>query len=493
MLRLYSPQTGQLLRDSREVQKAVESTVDLAPQDAIREVTETLEAISPLLDSDPPAMLHLLAILDEASHAHTRVLCEGYLEENPQPGHHDLFLLAHHFWAQLANCFSDLLAAFAAAGPIPDDARAELCVRLIRASTEGQRWDALHYGPFEPRHWARIGQAWLAAVGVEQRPVRLRPERQTETSVEREYMRAVAFFICAPEALDEIQIEQAWRLIHYMLPALELRRTPSDATLYCIDPEAGRPPVRVSRITTESLMRRHFSAPHAIETFTELERAQHAGELPPILDVPAPEAAIRFTAMLNHLKQYWSPEPPVRGHRRHPMPAQLQVVDGIENVIDCLAGGVGLVSSTWEQLDVSLHGIGAQATLSEKHPLRVGRMIALHSDDSEHWLIGVVRRVMRVAEERAFIGTEFLSWHAAVVRADDGVQEVRALLLDVLHKAATVRVALPTGTARSEAPLFLLDQGKAVKLNPVELLEHTGDYEIRSYQVAAAHRPELAA
>jgi hypothetical protein len=493
MLRLYSPQTGQLLRDSREVQKAIDGIADLAPQDAIREVTETLEAVGPLLDTDLPGMLHVLASLDEASHAHTRVLCEGYLDEQPQPGRNDLFLLAHHFWAQLANCFSDLLAAFEAAGPIPDDTRAELCARLIRASTEGQRWDALHYGPFEPRHWSRVGQAWLAAAGVEQRPLRLRSDRQTETSVEREYLRAIAFSICAPEALDEIQIEQAWRLIHYMLPALELRRTPSANTLYCIDPEEGQPPVRVGRIATESFTRRHFAAPHALETFRELERALRMDELPPMLDVAAPESAIRFESMLNHLQQYWSPEPPVRSHRRHPMPAPLQVVDGIENVIDSLAGGVGLVSNTWEQLDVSLHGIGAQATLSEKHPLRIGRMVALHGDDSDHWLIGVVRRVMRVAEERAFIGTEFLSWHAAVVRADDGVQEVRALLLDVLHKAATVRVALPVGSTRSEAPLFLLDQGKALKLHPVELLEHTSDYEIRSYQVAAAQRPELAA
>lgn len=493
MLKLLSSAADQPCSDSPQIQKALDSIAGLPPQEAIREITETLEALSPVVDVDPPAALQLLAALDEASHLHTRHLVTNYLEEFPQQGRNVMFLQAHHFWAQLADCFADLLAAFEAADTPPtSEQRGELCARLIRASTEGQRWDALHYGPFERRHWNRIGQAWLAAAGVERLPVRLRAARPTETSVEREYLRAIAFAVSAPEALDEVQIEQMWRLIHLLLPSLELRRTSTPDTIYSIDPVDGCAPVRGAALGDDSHSRRYFSAPRAIGTFHELMRALSAGTLPEALDVSAPEAALRFEPMLHHLIEYWSPEPPVRSYWRHPMPARIRVVEGMTDLLEWFAGNEPSAFNRWEQIDVNLQGLGAQAWLSETHPLRVGMMVGLEGANDQR-IVAVVRRVMRIAEERAFIGASFMSWHPELAAADDGTQQSKVLLLDLPHKTATVRLAIPSGQLGGAAPLSISTQEMTVRLNPVAVLEHTSDHEVRSYHVVSVEKTGVTA
>jgi len=488
MLRIFNSSRADLpLADAQGVARSVEDLESLPPQEAVREAAEWLETLSQFKESDSAALLGLLAQVDEATQPAVRALREEYVAPQPLLPRAELWVRARHFWTQLAERYEELLRVVRQSETkLPSAPMAELCVRLIRASAGEQRWDSLHYGPFDHRHWSRVGDAYLAAQQNDllEAHVVIRPPRQTETCVAREYLRSVALATAALDELDEVQVEQAWRLLHYVLPSLRLDFESTTDSIFWIHPASGRPPQRMVRPPSEGERPLYFSGSAAREALQHLQSLVREGNPPPTLALNSDEDYDRLGPLLEHLIRHWSAEPPVRRHRRHKLRAQLQVVEGLEFVTDHLSGLVGLPVSNWEQIDVSLNGVGASAPLTEKRPLRIGSLVGMLSEDGNRWLVGMVRRMRREAQERALVGVEILSWHPLSARADDGARELRVLLLDPLTRGGNIRVAIPEGPMRRAAPLYLIGHNKAVKLIPQSLIERGADFEIRCYQLA---------
>lgn len=491
MLKLFPSRPDHPLADVRELQRAVTEIGAHAPDEALREVTSWLETIAPVEEgSDPASLFRLLLSFDEAMQPHARHLAERYVASALKwgPAATQRWQRARTYLAMLCDRYADLLKLIGSGRKPYAQLTSDVSVRQLRATSALQRWDALRYGPIDPQHWKRCGDAYLAALHNEQaaQPVRLRSGRQTETTAEREYLRTVAFATAALDELSERQIMLAGQVIHYVLGSLHLSTTPDRSTVFWIDPARGEAPVRMARPPEPSPTVRFFSGGDALGPLFEMEQQLKQGELPPALGASTEDVPL-LSALLHHLIHHWSETPPVRRHRRHKLPGKLHVVEGLDPLADQLGKHAGGQLSLWEQQDASTHGIGLSVRVEENSRLRIGALLGLHSNDGTRWIAAAVRRMQRKADATIHVGVEVLSWHPIAADADDGSQHVRVLLLDPLQRDATIRLVVPAPGVRPNAPLFLLGQNKALKLTPLALIEQGDQYEIRSYQVAANH------
>ncbi|GAA5179850.1 hypothetical protein GCM10025771_22980 [Niveibacterium umoris] len=490
MLKLFPSRPDHPLADLRELQRAVTEIGSKSPDDALKEATGWLETIGPIEeDSDPTALLRLLLSFDEAMQAHTRQLAERYVDSRLKwsAAASTRWRDTRYFLTLLGDRYAALLRTLESGRKPYVQFTADVAVRLLRAAHATQRWDALRYGPHDPQHWRRCGHAYLSALrqGFADQPVRLRSNRQTETSATREYLRTVALATAALDELDERQILLAGQVVNYVLASLRFTEKAESDSVFWVDPALPQAPMRMARPPTPTATVRYFSGGAALDTLIEMEQLVRGGTLPPALGVEHADAP-HLAPLLRHLARHWSEEPPVRRHRRHPLPGAVQVIEGLEPFVELLSGQSSAQLSLWEQRDASLHGIGLTLPVDERSRLRIGALLGLHSNDGTRWLAGVVRRMQRVSDEAIHVGVEVLSWHPMSAHADDGAQHVRVLLLDPLQRDATIRLAVPVNGVRPGAPLFLLGQNKALKLLPRELIELGADHEVRSYQVAAS-------
>ncbi|HEX5125343.1 MAG TPA: hypothetical protein VFW00_01255 [Rhodocyclaceae bacterium] len=460
------------------------------PEDALAEAASLIESSLGNPDMGETERLRLLFALDEATQPHVRGYIDHYLAalREASPSKNLLWSAARSHWALIFDAYGECLNAAATDKSLHVDAAlAELAIRTIRSGTLRAKWDAFRHGPIENSVWSRLNLAYRLAVrcGVQHLPLQLRPGRATETTAEREYLRAIAQHGVGPDQLDAERFELAARLIHYVLHYLELTPTPNAASLHWLDCALSLPPARIVNLPANATMPRFFSGMAAVHTLEELLDLVVAGEMPTALSVSGENAHARVASVLSHIIRGWSNQPPQRRHRRHAMPGQLLVIDGLTRFVARLSGDASdSALHTWTVRDASLQGIGAEAPLDDTENLNVGTLVGMHSVDGDRWRIGAVRRMWRMSDKTGQVGIELLGGAPVAASADDGANAVRVIVLEPLKRGQPVRLAVPSPGPRQGEPLYLLDHGKAVKLTPVTTLEYGTDFEIRAYLVA---------
>jgi hypothetical protein len=368
---------------------------------------------------------------------------------------------------------------------------AELGVRAIRAGFQCAKWDAFRHGPITSEVWARLNLVYRVAVerGMVRRTVQLRAERATETTVEREYLRACAFHSLGVDQLDAYRLELASRLIQYVLPYLELTEAPDAASLHWIDASSALPPARLVRNPNSTGLPRFFSGIVATQPLQDMLEMVVAGEVPASLgsigEFAGGGAGAQIASVLSHMIRCWSSEPPIRRHRRHPMPGRMLVIEGLLQLARRLAGDPdALEPRRWQMQDASLHGVGAEAELGEGTELAVGTLIGMHLEDGNCWRVGAVRRLWRSSGKIghiARIGVELLGGTPAAAYVDDGSVKISVIVLDPIKRGQPVRVLVPVPGPRSGQPIYLVEAAIPIKLSPLTTLEYGADYEIRMY------------
>lgn len=474
------------------VEHVVAGLASASPESALVDAATWIESLigkQGVLEED---RLRLLFALDEAVQAHARVFVERYLAavRHGAAGRRNLWANVRGHWALLLDAYGECLTAAA------DEARpqglgpellTELAVRTIRTGAQRAKWDAFRHGPVDEHVWSRLNLAYRLAVraGLSHRTLRLRADRATETSVEREYMRAVALHSVGMDQLDAERLELAARVIHYALPYLELAPSPSMASLTWVDAAFSLPPTRLTKTPAHATLPRFFSGMVAVPSLEELLDLVVSGDMPMALQPGGDTAPGVVASVLAHIIKGWSNQPPTRRHRRHPMPGQVLVVEGLVRFVAKLSGDAQVLDAlTWNMRDASLQGVGLEAPLDDAEELRVGTLIGMHSTDGNCWRVGTVRRVWRTSEHTGQVGVELLGGTPVAASADDGSQPLHVLLLDAPQRGQPVRVAVPLPGPRANQALYLLSQGRTVKLTPLTTLEYGADFEIRAYLFA---------
>ncbi|MFT3733974.1 MAG: hypothetical protein QM776_02935 [Rhodocyclaceae bacterium] len=463
----------------------------MEPARALGAVAELVTAVLGRREISEPERLRTLFAADQAVQRQARACIEHYLSavNVGSAARHSLWRCAHDHWTLMFDAYGACLArAEAGPDPLDDGLMAELGVRAIRAGAQCVKWDAFRHGPVTDSLWGRLNRAYRLAAEcrVTRNNVRLRTDRATETTVEREFLRVFALHSLGVDQLDPYRLELASRLIQYVLPWLELTVHPDAASLHWIDVATRNPPARLVRTPESAGLPRFFSGMVATQPLQEMLELVVAGDIPaPLLGIGEQDAdesvAGKVASVLSHMVRSWSSEQPVRRNRRHGMLGTLYVVEGLMQFANRLAGEGVHGQTTWQMRDASVRGVGAEARLDDEDDLAVGMLVGMHLPDGNKWCVGAIRRLWRTSDHSGQVGVELLGGDPVVALAEDGSGESRVIVLDAVKRGHPVRLLVPTPGLRGGVPVYLLSGAAPLKLTPLSTLEYGTDHEIRMY------------
>jgi len=298
------------------------------------------------------------------------------------------------------------------------------------------------------------------------------------------------FSASAPDGLLPAEIELAERLIAEFAPRFVLANAPAPGLVFWSDLAQAISPARLSRAPQPGPALRCFGAGAALAEVHDLaERVMVGGQVPPEINLGGSYEPHVVLEVMRHLHMYWSPQAPERKAQRHPVKSRLSVAHGFDGVIGVLGAGDSLDfenqnSESWIVENVSAGGFGAVVPQMKGDWLRVGALLALQPEGGSNWLLGLIRRVNKLAGQQARVGIETLSKTPLLSRfAVAGVASVteQGVMLKS-GEAAEARIVLKPGVFTPGQNLELAHGGRHHIYLPQAVSERGEDYEIARYR-----------
>jgi hypothetical protein len=135
--------------------------------------------------------------------------------------------------------------------------------------------------------------------------------------------------------------------------------------------------------------------------------------------------------------------------------------------------------------DVSAGGFGAATPTVAGDWLKIGSVVGMQAGGGDSWLIGVVRRLSRDAEELGNVGIQTVAKSARAVdllAGGSGTSLGQGILLsDPSDKPGELRMLLDIDRFDPRRSIQLA-QDKGFLLMPIELIERGDDYELAKYR-----------
>lgn len=448
---------------------------------------ELTAAMSAVMEDDTRALHDVvdgLTQLDEVAQPHIRQAFKAFMQSVAlKTGRGEVLhaTCSRYLDALVSACMSALHRLRYSANA-SDALMVAVATRLMRANAVRLKWDHLMYGPYDGALWHQMGSIFLDAMEADllATPVRLRVDRDTETSIYQEYLRAVALKCAGLDQLPVELVDVVDRLVRYLLPAMHLGATPVEGARFFISPVLGNEPRRLVRALENDESTWYFSPLMAEQPLAELESLLRKGVVPGGLEGGA-GAKERIMVTIRHLRRIWYDTPISRRHRRHAMDGRIAAVRGFAALQQVLRIGANIPSSNWDLRDASVSGLGVLAPLTDIGSPRIGELVGVRTDDLGEWRLGIVRRIQRDDVDHALVGLETFASAPRIVRADDGRAPVDVLLCDPLHRGARLRVVAPISVLRSASALFVAENGVVQKLKPLSTVWRGSEFEVRTY------------
>lgn len=480
----------------QSVEQLAQDLSKSTPFEAVTSVTPLMDTLAAAPEATLAERVQMIFALDEAAQLHARSYIERFLALEPcyASERRSLWALGRGYWATVLDAYAELLGALRAeqqAGVDPEQV-AQVAVRMIRAAVLRAKWDAFGGSAMDGALWSRLNEAYALAIrcGAATLLVRPRADRTTETTAEREYLRALALSSVSLEQLDPVRVELATSMVHYVLPLLELTDTPSSTSSLWADVARPMLPARLISNPGELALPRYFCGVAAALSLRGLLDLAMTGGLPPGLPLQREGGADVVASVLSRMIRIWNNDQPERRHRRLPMAGQMLVVAGFPNFLAKLLGDQA-DAALWPLRDASVQGIGVRLDVAELGRLKVGTLVGFKPTDGEHWCLGVVRRFKRsgwseaATSDQVSVGVEKLGAAPEVVAADDGSKSLHVLLLDPIQKNVPLRVVVPVPGPMANQALYLVGQSKTIKLTPLDNLDFGVDFAVRTYLYTA--------
>ena len=485
------------LADPKEAKRLLEALPANDPVKSLDELMHWMESVAAAEGFKPEARIQLLITLDDFAQPFVRKLAKEYFStaRHSRFQENRLWSALHGYWKQAAlacarsvdQCVQNAKAAEAARSVLP-----LLLVRTLRSYAQQIKWMHMRYGPIDLACWGVFNSvyAFAEAKRLAQAKVTVYPGAAGSSTPQLEFLRGALFSVSAPDGMLPLEVELAERLIAEYAPHFVLAMAPAPGLAFWSDLAQAMAPARQSRAPQPAPGLRCFGAGAALAAVHDLaERIMVGGQVPPEVNLGGTYEPHVALAVLRHLHLYWSPQAPERKTQRHPVKSRLSVTHGYTGVIGVLGGGDSLDfdnkdSESWIVENVSAGGFGAVVPQLKGDWLRVGELLALQPEGGNNWVLGLIRRVNRLAGQQARVGIETLSktplLSSFAVAGVKTVTEQGVLLKSI--DAAEARIVLKPGVFTPGQNLEIARGERHHVYLPQAVSERGEDFEIGRFR-----------
>ena len=485
------------LADPKEVKRLLDALPANDPVKALDELTHWVESVAALEGFKPEARIQLLITLDDAAQPLVRKLAKDYFTTGRPSRFQEnrLWGALHGYWKQAAYAYARSVDQFAQGHKGIEAAKALLpllLVRTLRSFAQQIKWMYMRYGPIDLASWGVFNSvyAFAEARQLAQSKVTVYPGAGGSSTPQLEFLKGAIFSASAPDGMLPVEVELGERLIAQFAPRFVLANAPAPGLVFWSDLAQAMPPARLSRAPQPVPGLRCFGVGAALGEVHDLaERVMVGGQVPPEVNLGGTYEPHVALEVMRHLHLYWAPQAPERKAQRHPVKSRLSVAHGFAGVLGVLGDGDSLDfdnqnSESWIVENVSAGGFGAVVPQLKGDWLRVGALLALQPEGGTNWVLGLIRRVNKLADQQARVGIETLSKMPLLSRfALAGVASVTEQGVLIKGGDATeVRIVLKPGVFTPGQNLELAHGARTHVYLPQAVAERGEDYEIARFR-----------
>jgi len=484
------------LADPKEAKRALEALPANDPVKALDELMHWMESVAAVDGFKPDTRIQLLVTLDDAAQPFVRKLGKDYFAAGRPSRFQEnrLWGALHGYWKQAGHSYARSVDQFVQNIKGVDAARnllPLLLVRTLRSFSQQIKWMHMRYGPVD---LASLGvfnsvYAFAEARQLAQSKVTVYPGSAATSTPQLEFLKGSMFSASAPDGMLPVEVELAERLIAEFAPRFVYGNAPADGMVFWTDLGQAMSPARLSRTPPPVPGLRYLGPGAAHDELHQLaERVMVGGQVPAEVNLGGTYDAHVALEAMRHLLLYWAPQAPERKTQRHPVKSRLSVAHGFAGVLGVLGDGDSLDfdnqnSESWIVENVSAGGFGAVVPQMKGDWLRVGALLALQPEGGTNWVLGLVRRVNKLAGQQARVGIETLSKVPLLSRfAVAGVATVTEQGVLMKGDAAETRIVLKPGAFTPGQNLEIAHGGRNHVYLPQAVAERGEDYEIARFR-----------
>jgi hypothetical protein len=493
-----------VLADPRQIRALLAELPAFDYFKSLEEITSWLDSIADLYGVKLDRLFEVTDLLDVAANAHHARLVRDYLATSRQQKFQEvkLWTCGFNFSRALGDAYLTWLKQYETQDGAAGTQRKHFAVviaRALRALALQMKWTMLRYGPFEAKFWRSVGALYRDAErsGVADVSLPVYPGPEGTGTIRQEYLKLLMLWTSGADVLPPLKQDIAEHVVGYFSPLFEMSAAPFPGALYWFDPGAHRAPTRVFGDPPAAGDLTFFGPGSAPVNLAKLIAViGRTGTLPSRLNLGAarPDAVV---ALLRHLARYWSESPPVRTSGRRASSGRITVVPGYSGLLDELERDEEdalnfTVSATesWVVEDVSDDGFGALVPASASDWIRVGEIIGVCVEGSQHWGVGLVRRVSRDDEREYHVGIEMISHRVIVVRISEvgsaGDSDTAVLLSGTPDANGEVGLVTRAGRFDPKSSIQVNGRTKSYVFVPSRLVDAGDDFDWGTFRIQAS-------
>jgi hypothetical protein len=433
-----SPLPDHPMRDLDEARKLLQLLPEGDPDECLADLTRWTTSMNETESFTPGRRGRILMLLDDAARPHWRTLGIRYLAPQGRPtenrdGDPGILRALFDSASEFANGFAIALDTSAHSSRWVVENQARLFVRSMRWL--GRRLALAHMLrlPHTFSIWEQLHrrQELARLRGLERSTLPAFEGVKYNTSVNREYLRALLLELAAPDSIRPRNVELIYRIAARIATAAKLEDAPNSETGFAVIPAGDARPIPLDRLKPGA------ASPIYISTANCLPRLRAALERDMGRDQSDEDTLYGrgFTlrersAMLTRLLDYWGLNPPQRRAPRVPLALAARIVNGFEKVVgvvppmggerdgDAAAARKALhlkLDETTRSLkrskvkgarvglarvvDASAGGLGLGIRSADATWAEHGALVAVLLEPGKEWFVGVLRRIFSVDEE----------------------------------------------------------------------------------------------
>jgi hypothetical protein len=477
------------------------------PYKTLAEIAHWLDVTRSVENLKPLRAFEIVNLLDQAAKPHQRKLSQEYLAAGMRQQKFQeqrIWSSVSELWGQLGAayefCLAQTLPGVSGSGALKAHAPT-IAARALRALALEIKWSLARYGPVDPTLWGRMGALYFQAEsgGFAQKVCEVYPGAHGESTVQREYLKALMLSMSATDSLLPRKLEVAERLVAHFAAHFVLQKQAAKGCHYVVDLQVAKQPVRLVAKVSGGSTQRYFGPGAAAEMIDKLiARVLDTGAVPSEINLGGNYEPTLVAEVLRHLARYWSPVPPTRGEERRETLARIHVVHDFDDVVSILAGESKDLDfqqniETWTVRNESDHGYGAVIPAARSDWLQVGTLLGIKLEDGNAWGVGIVRRLSNDASQQRYVGIQTVAKGGARVKLypastssdHNGGDDAVLLPSSAADSSGTGELSLlmRMGTFSARRHIKMRAYERDYLLVPKQLIEGGQDFDMARFRV----------